>query len=110
MRRVFLAARAKLTKLKTIRIVTAILLGGVIALFAIAALKRNDRANIFLLGSHSTLPTFSLLYNFGDDTGTDGQTTFTNGEFRTLLQSHRHDQLHRQVHIVTRHHHLHTFR
>ena len=59
MRRMFLAARTKLAELKTIRIVTTILLGGVIALFAVTALKRNDRTNIFLLGSHSCIPTFS---------------------------------------------------
>jgi len=110
MRGVFLAARAKLAELETIRIVTTILLGRVITLFAVTALKGNNWTNILLLGSHSILPTFSLLDNFGDDTGTDGQTTFTDGELRTLLQRHRDDQLHRQVHIVTRHHHLHTFR
>ncbi len=62
MRSVFLATRTKLTKLKTIRIVTPILLGSVITLFAVIALKCNDRTNIFLLGSHSILPTFFLCY------------------------------------------------
>jgi hypothetical protein len=38
MRSMFLTTRAKLAKLETIRIVAAILLGGVIALFAIIAL------------------------------------------------------------------------
>src|SRR5258706_2108021 len=107
---VLFTTRTKLTKLETIRVITTILLGGVIALFAVITLKRNDWTNIFLLGSHSILPTFSLFDNFGDDTGTDGQATFTDGKLRTLLQRHRHDQLHRQVHIITRHHHLHAFR
>src|SRR4026209_1937834 len=53
---------------------------------------------------------YTLFDNFGDDTGTDGETTFADGELGTLLKRHRHDQLHRQVHIVSRHHHLHTFR
>ena len=110
MRRMFPATRAKLAELETIRVVTTILLGGVISLFAVIALKCNDWTNILLLGSHAILPTFSLFHNFGDDTGADGQATFTDGELRTLLQSHRHDQLHRQVHIITRHHHLHPFR
>ena len=55
----FPATRAKLAELKTIRVVTTILLGGVISLFAVIALKCNDRTDIFLFGSHSILPTFS---------------------------------------------------
>jgi hypothetical protein len=43
------ASRAKLTELQAIRIVATILFGGVVSLFAIIALKRNDRANILLL-------------------------------------------------------------
>jgi len=49
----------------------------------------------------------TLLNNFGNDTGTDGEATFPDGELGTLFQRHRHNQFHRQVHIVTRHHHLH---
>jgi len=79
-RSMLFAARTKLTELETIRVVASILLGGVITLFAVTTLKRNDWTNIFLLGSHSTLPTFSLFDDFGDDTGTDGETTFTDGE------------------------------
>ncbi len=56
---VFPAARAILAKLHPIRIVAAILLGGVISLLTIITLKSNDRANILFLGSHSYLPTFS---------------------------------------------------
>jgi hypothetical protein len=61
MRSMLLATRTKLAELETIRVVTAILLGCVIALFAVTTLKCNDRANILLLGSHSILPTFSLI-------------------------------------------------
>jgi len=42
------AARAKLLEFKPIRIIAAILFGGVISILAIAALKRNNRANVFL--------------------------------------------------------------
>ena len=52
------ATRAILAEFQTIRIVTAILFGRVISLLAIITLKSNDRANVFLLGSHSILPTF----------------------------------------------------
>ena len=54
MQGVFPATRAKLAELEPIRIVAAILLGGVIALFAVIALKRNYGTNIFLLGCHFT--------------------------------------------------------
>jgi len=61
MQGMFLATRAKLVELKAIRIVTTILLGSVITFFAVITLERNDRANIFLLGSHSNLPTFYII-------------------------------------------------
>src|SRR3989304_9011918 len=101
MQSMFPATRAKLAELKTIRIVATILLGGVIPLFAIIAFKRNDRSNVFLLGCHSYLTNFLLFDNSGNDACADGQAAFADGELRTLLQRHRHDQLHRQVHIVS---------
>jgi len=57
----FLATRTKFAKLKPIWIVATILLGGVIALFAVITLKCNDWTNIFLLGSHPNLPTFFVI-------------------------------------------------
>src|SRR5512138_1122775 len=59
MHRVLLAARTKLAKLHAIRVVPSVFLCCVISLLALTALQRNDRANIFLLGCHSYLPTFS---------------------------------------------------
>jgi hypothetical protein len=55
----FLAALAVLIELHPIGIVAAILFGGVVPLFAVIALKRNDRADIFLFGSHF-LPNFLI--------------------------------------------------
>jgi predicted membrane protein len=60
-RGVFLATRAKLAELHAIWIVATILLGCVISLLAIIALECNDGANVFLLGCHSNLPTFSII-------------------------------------------------
>jgi hypothetical protein len=57
----FSAVRAKLAELKPIRIVAAILLGGVISTFTVVALQRNDRPNIFLLGCHSYLTNFLFI-------------------------------------------------
>jgi hypothetical protein len=51
---VLAATRAVLVEFHPIGIVTAIFLGGVIALFAVIALQRNYRADIFFLGSHLT--------------------------------------------------------
>ena len=48
-RRVFSATRTELAELKTVRVVTTVFLSSVISLFAIVALKRNHRSNIFLL-------------------------------------------------------------
>jgi len=45
----FSATRTKLAELKTVRIVAAIFLGRVIALFALITLESNYRTNIFLL-------------------------------------------------------------
>src|SRR5262245_52579833 len=62
-------------------------------------------------GCESFVWSFRYLFEyFGNDTSTDGEATFTDGELRALLECDRHDELHRQVHIVARHHHLHTFR
>jgi hypothetical protein len=48
------AARAVLVELQPVGIVAAILLGRIIPLLAVIALKCNDRADILLLGSHLT--------------------------------------------------------
>jgi hypothetical protein len=48
------AARTIFIEFHPIGIIAAILLGGVIALFAVIALKRNYGTNIFLLGCHFT--------------------------------------------------------
>jgi hypothetical protein len=58
---VFLATRTELAELEPIRIVAAILFGGVISLFAITALERDHRANIFLFRSHANYLIF-LIY------------------------------------------------
>ena len=42
----FLTTRTKLTKLKTIRVVAPILLGGIGPLLALTALQSDDRADV----------------------------------------------------------------
>ncbi len=52
------AARAILVEFHPIGVITTILLGGIVALFAVITLQRDYRADIFLFGSHLTLPIF----------------------------------------------------
>src|SRR3990172_4391225 len=51
-----------------------------------------------------------LFHDFRDHTGADRQPALPNGELRALLQRHRRDQLHGQLHVVPRHYHLHPLR
>lgn len=44
--------------------------------------------------------------DFGDSTGTDGSSTFPDGEFGPLFKSDRVDELDGEGHVVTRHNHL----
>jgi hypothetical protein len=59
MNRMFPAGGTILFEFQTARIVTTVLFGRVIPLFAVAALQRNDRADIFLFSSHF-LPYFQI--------------------------------------------------
>ena len=58
MHSVLLASRTILAKLKTVRIITTVLLSRVITLLAIIALKSNYRPNVLLFGCHTNLPAF----------------------------------------------------
>src|SRR5690606_2457741 len=55
-------------------------------------------------------PATRLLDDLGDDAGADGTTAFTDGEAQTFFHRDRGDQLHRDRHVVARHHHLGAFR
>jgi hypothetical protein len=59
MRSVFLATRTILVELKTVRVITTVLLSRVIAFLAVVTLKCDDRSNVFLFGCHTNLPAFS---------------------------------------------------
>src|SRR3970040_1645247 len=49
---------------------------------------------------------YLLLNNLGDDTGTHGAATLTYRKAQSLFHRNRHNQLHRHLDVVTRHHHL----
>src|SRR5271157_2328472 len=70
----------------------------------------EDTMIVSLKADSNLLFSHDLFQYFGDDTGADGQATFADRKLRTLLQRHRHDQFHRQIDVVPRHHHLHSLR
>src|SRR5271157_615285 len=70
----------------------------------------EDTMIISLKADSNLLFSHDLFQYFGDDTGADGQATFAYSKLRSLLQRHRHDQFHRQIDVVPRHHHLHSLR
>src|SRR3990167_9482626 len=51
-----------------------------------------------------------LLDNFRDNTSTHGTTAFTYRKPQPFFHRHRRNQLNHQAYIITRHHHLYTFR
>jgi len=116
MQSVLSATRTILLQFQTPGIIAAIFLRGIVPLFAINAREGNHRANIFLFRCHMLLqpPGCSfrlfLLEDLGDDARADRQTAFADRELRALLQRHRYNQFHFQVHVVARHHHLYPFR
>src|SRR5512143_2183588 len=59
-KRVLSTMRTVLLELQPVRIVATILLGRVVPILAIAALQRDHRTNVFLLGSHLTIPCFLI--------------------------------------------------
>jgi hypothetical protein len=93
---VLVATRAVLLKFQTTLRILAVLLGRVIALFALNALERNHEPICFLCGSHSLSFHFHrqgsrqlafrrnqivyLFQHLGNDAGADGAATFADGE------------------------------
>src|SRR5210317_1991467 len=53
---------------------------------------------------------YNLLDNLGYHTGTHGTATFTNRETQPVFHRNRCNQRHRHLDVVTRHHHLNSFR
>ena len=51
-----------------------------------------------------------LLDNLDHLAGADGTSTFADSELETFVHGHRSDELHRDFHVIARHHHLDTFR
>jgi len=105
-----------LFKFQTTWVVSTVFLCRVVSFLANGTLQGNDWANIFLghIVINAPIGIFLganlLLYYVSDYARSNRQTAFTDRKLRTFLQRHRRDQLHRQVHIVPGHHHLHTFR
>src|SRR5271165_2682017 len=56
------------------------------------------------------LPWNALFQNLRHRAGAHRAATFTNRESQSLIHGDRRDQLHFQLHVIARHHHLHAFR
>src|SRR5881394_624184 len=119
--RVFTAASAELLELQTIRSSLLVLRRHVIAALAITALQYN------VIAWHKSFPGYArvsranfrkhaggvrtrLLHNFRHSSRAHRASTFTNREAQTFLHRDRRDQLDLHLHVVARHHHLHSLR
>src|SRR3990172_4660584 len=113
-RRVLAAPLAVPRKLQPLRIVLLVFHRSVVPPLADGTRQRHNVASHFLfilqfppappaIGDASRL----LLHDPRDDAGADRAAAFPDGEPQLLLQRHRRDQRHLQVHAVSRHHHLH---
>src|SRR3990170_8306005 len=113
-RRVLAAPLAVPRKLQPLRIVLLVFHRSVVPPLADGTRQRHNVASHFLfilqfppappaIGDASRL----LLHDPRDDAGADRAAALPDGEPQLLLQRHRRDQRHLQVHAVSRHHHLH---
>src|SRR5574340_1171098 len=91
------AMRAELLHLQALRLRLLVLRAGVVAILALLALESDD-------------VTHKLFQNVRNRAGSDRAAAFANREPQPLVHGHRSDQLHFQVHVVARHHHLRAFR
>src|SRR2546430_3744194 len=95
--RVLPATGAELLPLHAVGVQAFVLRVRVVALLAFVASER-DRI------THGSPP--FLLQDFRHDAGAHGPAALANREPKLLLHRDRRDQLHRDVHVVPRHHHL----
>src|SRR5579875_1004662 len=96
-RRVLATGVAIFPRFEPVRMFLPVFRGRVIAIFAFAALQRDNF-------SHDPC---TLLDDLGDGAGAHGVPAFPDGEAQPLLQRHRRDQADLHRHVVPRHHHLH---
>ena len=92
---------------------TCVVFGTVLApLTTLSLLHRRKKApeeNLGSLLNTSFVNNHSKLLNDGSyTTGTNGSTTFTDSEGKTLLHSDRMDQFDGHLYVITRHAHLNT--
>src|SRR3990170_2919271 len=113
-RRVLAAPLAVPRKLQPLRIVLLVFHRRVVPPLADGTRQRHNVAShfLFILQFRPPPPTIGdasrpLLHDPRDDAGAHRAAALPDGEPQPLLQRHRRDQRHLQVHAVSRHHHLH---
>src|SRR5271157_5003096 len=98
---VLAAVAAELLQLDPLGGGLLVLGAGIVAVFALHALERNDISRHCLV---------LLLYDFRYRAGAHRAAALANREAQPLVHGDGRDQLHRQVHVVARHHHLRALR
>src|SRR5206468_4882385 len=66
-----------------------------------------DTDPLIELDRHTLLRPLPLRQDVGDDAGADGLAPFADRKAQPLVHRDRRDQLRRDCHVVSRHHHLH---
>ncbi len=99
-RRVLAARLTKLARFQTVGMLFPVLRGGVIPVFAFAALQSDNF-------SHRPAP---LLDDLNDGACSYRVAAFSNRKPQSLFQCYRRDQTHFHAHVISRHHHLHSIR
>ncbi len=83
---------------------------GVIASFTFCALKGYDFSHLLLACSNCPSLAFRSIDDFCDRSGSDRAASLSYRKPQSLLHRHIRYQLDLQIHIVSRHHHLHSLR
>ena len=112
-----MTARAELVEFHPLRVIAAVLHGGVVALTAFRACHGDNNAvSLFLChGCLVVRERFSpvrcfLLDDAGDHAGANGSAALTDGEPQSLFHRDRSDQLDAHLHVIPGHHHFRALR
>ena len=98
------ASRTVFSQFHALRVIAAVLIGGVIALSAVAALQGYDLADIGRFSSHN------LIQHLCDDPGAHGTSALPDGKAHLFFNGNRCNQIYGYGNVVAGHHHLYAFR
>jgi hypothetical protein len=96
--------RAIFIQQKTVCSILFVLFSGVISLFTYGAFESNN-FSVLTFSHYNSAP---LFYDFSHYTGTDGTTTFADGEAEVVIDCNRVDQGNIHFNFIAGHCHFHT--